>query len=85
MSNHVLEDQGITGFLTIIGLELRHVVRHGLLGPVYGDVKGHEGRLPEVAAVEVQHADVCPERLGPGLHFRGKQGVAAVYLSRSSL
>lgn len=44
--------------LTVIRLELRHVVRHSLLCPVNPDVKGHERRLPEVATMKVKNANI---------------------------
>jgi len=44
--------------LTIIRLELCDIVGDRLLRPVYCYVEGHKRRLPEVATVEVEYANI---------------------------
>jgi len=50
--------------LTVIWLKLCDIIGNGLFRPVLGDVKGHERGGPEIAAMEIQDANVLSYPLG---------------------
>jgi hypothetical protein len=65
---------------TIIRLKLSNAVGDALLSPILSDVKCHERRRPEVAAVEVDKANVfsdLAETLSDAELVRYADGIAA--------